>query len=63
MEPFREEAICLEGLPQFEKVLVEVSPVKEARGEITEVQVLEEGEIPEVQGGVFDPEEFLDQLQ
>ena len=50
--------MCLEGLTKFEKakVLTEVPPVKDEKGEITEVQVLEEGE-------VFDPDEFLDQLQ
>lgn len=45
------------SLDKFTKdiVLTEVSPVPDAKGEITEVQVLEEGE-------VFDPDEFLDQL-
>ena len=54
------------SLDKFKKdiVLTEVSPVPDAKGEITEVQVLEEGEIPEeVQVTVFDPDEFLDQLE
>ena len=37
-------------------VLKEVPPVPDAKGEITKVQVLEEGKI-------FDPDEFLDQLE
>ena len=49
----------LEGLAKFEKnkVSTEVSPVKDEKGEVTEVQVLEEGEIPEgeVYEYVFDP--------
>ena len=50
--------MCLEGLTKFEKakILTEVPPVKDEKGEITEVQLLEGGE-------VFDPDEFLDQLQ
>ena len=46
------------SLDKFKKdiLLKEVSPVPDAKGEITEVQVLEEGE-------VFDPDEFLDQLK
>ena len=37
--------------------------MKDEKGEITEVQVLEEGEIPEVQVAVFDPDEFLEKLE
>ena len=32
--------------------------MKDEKGEVTEVQVLEEGEIGEVYEGVFDPDEF-----
>ena len=49
----------LEGLAKFEKdrVLTEIPPEKDDKGEVTEVQVLEEGELPDgfyVAG--FDPE-------
>ena len=46
------------GLDKFKKdsVVCEVPPVVDDKGEFTEVQVLEEGE-------VFDPDEFLDQLE
>ena len=49
--------MCLEGLAKFEKakVLTEVPPVKNEKGEITEVQVSEEGE-------VFGPDQFLEEL-
>ena len=52
----------LEGLAKFErnKVLTEVPPVKDEKGEATEVQVLEEGD---VYVGVFDPDEFLEKLE
>ena len=55
----------LEGLAKFEKnsVLTEVHPVKDENREATEVQVLEEGEIPDVYVGVFDPDEFLEKLE
>lgn len=45
------------GLDKFkiDRVLTEVPPVPDEKGEITEVQVLEEG-------GVFDPDETLDQM-
>ena len=52
----------LEGLAQFEKnrVLTEV----DEKGEVTEVQVLEEGELPEgFHVAVFDPDEFLEKLE
>ena len=61
--------MTLTGLDQFRKYPVlpqmkEIPPVKDEKGEITEVQVLEEGEIPgEVQVAVFDPDEFLDRLE
>ena len=55
--------MCLEGLSQFEKVLVEVPPVKDEKGEVTEVQVLEEGDIPDVYVAVFHPDEFLEKLE
>ena len=40
--------MCLEGLTQYEKnrVLTEIPPEKDEKGEVTEVQVLEEGEYP-----------------
>ena len=49
----------LEGLAKFErnKVMTEVSPVKDEKGEATKVQVLEEGD---VYVGVFDTDEFLE---
>ena len=52
----------LEGLAKFErnKVFKEVPPVKDEKGEATEVQVLEEGD---VYVGVFDPDEFLEKLE
>ena len=52
----------LEGLAKFEKnrVLTEIPPEKDEKGEVTEVQVLEEGEISDVYVGVFDPDEFLE---
>ena len=56
----------LEGLAQFEKarVLTEIPPEKDERGEVTEVQVLEEGEIPDdFHGAEFDPDEFLEKLE
>ena len=55
----------LEGLAKFEKnrVLTEVPPEKDEKGEVTEVQKLEEGEIPDVYVGVFDPDEFLEKLE
>ena len=45
------------GLDKFKKdtVLTEVPPVTDEEGEITEVQVLEEGE-------VFDPDQFLEEM-
>ena len=69
----------LEGLAQFEKkrvltevgekreemrrVLTEIPPEKDEKGEVTEVQVLEEGEIPDgFQVAFFDPDEFLERL-
>ena len=45
----------LEGLAKF--VLTKVPPI------IDEVQALEEGEIPDVFLGVFDPDEFLEKLE
>ena len=40
--------MCLEGLAQYEKdkVLTEIPPEKDEKGEVTEVQVLEERETP-----------------
>ena len=69
----------LEGLAQFEKnrvltevdekkeemrrVLTEIPPKKDEKGEVTEVQVLEEGELPEgFHVAVFDTDEFLEKL-
>ena len=55
----------LEGLAQFEKdrVLTEISPEKDEKGEVAEVQVLEERELPEgFHVAVFDPDEFLEKL-
>lgn len=64
--------MSLEGLAQFEKntVWMEIPPTPNEHGEIVEVQVLEEGEIPrkkeeekvEVQVLAFDPDEFLARL-
>ena len=62
--------MSLEGLAKFEKntVWAEIPPTPNDHGDIVEVQVLEEGEIPrkeeevEVQVAVFDPEEFLARL-
>ena len=59
------------GLDQFKKypvisqmkLLEEIPPVKDEKGEITEVQVLEEVPGEEVQVAVFDPDEFLDRLE
>ena len=50
--------MTLAGLDKFKKdtVLTEVPPVPDAKGEITEVQILEDGE-------VFDPDEFLNRLE
>ena len=55
----------LEGLAKFEKnrVLTEIPPEKDEKGEVTEVQVLEEWEIPDVYMGVFDPDELLEKLE
>ena len=56
----------LEGLAKFEKdkVLTEISPEKDEKGEATEVQVLEEGELPDgFHVAVFDPDEFLEKLE
>ena len=70
----------LEGLAQFEKnrvltevgekgeemrrVLTEIPPEKDEKGEVTEVQVLEEGELPDgFHVAVFDPDEFLEKLE
>ena len=65
--------MTLTGLDQYPvisqmKLLEEIPPVKNEKGEITEVQVLEEvprGEVPreEVQVAFFDPDEFLDRLE
>ena len=58
----QEGVMHLEGLAKFErnKVFKEVPPVKDEKGEATEVQVLEEGD---VYVGVFDPDEFLEKLE
>ena len=56
----------LEGLAKFEKdrVLTEIPPEKDEKGEVTEVQVLEEGEIPDgFHVAVFDPNEFREKLE
>ena len=63
--------MSLIGLDKFRKypVLKEILPVKDENGEFTEVQVLEEGEIPEreipgdIQVTVFDPDEFIERLK
>ena len=55
----------LEGLAKFEKdkVWTEIPPDKDEKGEVTEVQVLEEGEITDgFQVAFFDPDEFLERL-
>ena len=56
----------VEGLAKYEKdrVLTEIPPVKDEKGEVTEVQVLEEGEIPGecYETPPFDPDDFLDKL-
>ena len=58
--------MCLEGLTKYEKnrVLTEIPPEKDKKGEVTEVQVLEEGEIPGeyFETPPFDPDEFLEEL-
>ena len=50
--------MTLTGLDKFKKdsVIREVPPVADDKGEFTEVQVLEEGD-------VFDPDRFLDQFE
>ena len=66
----------LEGMAQFEKdrvltevdemkrVLTEIPPEKDEKGEVTEVQVLKEGELPDgFHVAVFDPDEFLEKLE
>ena len=57
----------VEGLAKYEKdrVLTEIPPVKDEKGEITEVQVLEEGEIPGeyYETPPFDPNDFLEKLE
>ena len=63
--------MTLTGLDQFKKypvipqmkLLEEIPPVKDEKGEITEVKVLEEVPRGEVQVAVFDPDEFLDRLE
>ena len=58
--------MCLEGLAQYEKdkVLTEIPPEKDEKGEVTEVQVLEEREIPGEYFEIppFDPDDFLEEL-
>ena len=58
--------MCLEGLAQYEKdrVLTEIPPEKDEKGEVTEVQVLEEGDIPGeyFETPPFDPDDFLQEL-
>ena len=58
--------MCLEGLAKYEKakVLTELPPEKDDKGEVTEVQVLEEGGIPGeyFETPLFDPDEFLEEL-
>ena len=64
-------SITLTELDQFRKhpviphmtLLEEIPPVKDEKGEITEVQVLEEVSREEVQVTVFDPDDFLDRLE
>ena len=50
----------LVGLAKFERntVLIETPCAKDEKGE-----VLEEGEIPDIYVGVFDPDEFLEKLE
>ena len=42
---------------------VEIPPTPDDKGEIVEVQVLEEGKAPNVEEGAFDPDEFLKKLE
>ena len=58
----------VEGLAKYEKdrvLMTEIPPVKDEKGEITEVQVLEEGEIPReyYETPTFDPDDFLEKLE
>lgn len=58
--------VRFEGLDKFRKstVSMEIPPVPDEKGEIVDVQVLDQGEMPqEVQVAVFDLDKFSEKLE